>query len=73
LFANLAISFCKNSPFNEENPIIFCLRLELLIKPEIVPPVPTEVQIKSNSESASVKISSHPFIANLLVPPSGIK
>ena len=42
---NLLISFNKYFLLIDENPIIFCLSKELLIKPLNVPPVPTEQHI----------------------------
>jgi hypothetical protein len=70
----LRITSDKKAPFKEENPINCCFSVEELIKPEIVPPVPTaQAMCVKNDLSSEVKISSQPFMAKSLVPPSGIK
>src|SRR5690554_8176847 len=45
-------------PFNAGKPNTFWCGCKLLIMPEMVPPVPTEQQIKSNILSSTVRISS---------------
>ena len=66
------ISFFIFLCFNDKNPKTNWFEYELSITPERVNPVPTETHTVSKSLSYGVKISWHPLIASVHLPPSPI-